>query len=310
LEPLIKVVEVSKKYDKFLALDQVSLTIPKGCIYGLLGPNGAGKTSLIRIITRITAADKGQVFFGSELLQPKHTTLMGYLPEERGLYRKMKVGEQLMYLSRLKGLSKFEVRKRLRYWVEKFEIKSWMHKQVEELSKGMQQKIQFIATVLHEPQLIILDEPFSGFDPVNANVIKNEILRLKELGCTIIFSTHRMESVEELCDYMALINQSKKVLEGEKEAIKKSFSTNTYAIFTQEIIEPTRLPLNGINITLEEYKQQGGLVKNLIKTDATNLNQLIHLLMPHYELHGVQEHIPSMDEIFIKLVGKEVSVAK
>jgi len=306
LDTLIKVIEVTKKYDKFTALDKVSLSIPKGSIYGLLGPNGAGKTSLIRIITRITAADSGSVLFNDEPLQPKHTTLMGYLPEERGLYRKMKVGEQLMYLSRLKGLSKEEVHQRLKYWIDRFEIKTWMHKQVEELSKGMQQKIQFIATVLHEPQLIILDEPFSGFDPVNANVIKNEILRLKELGCTIIFSTHRMESVEELCDNMALINRSKKVLEGEKEAIKSSFSTNTYAVFTEEEIDTSQLHFNGIDLELNQSIKQGKLVKNLIKSNAANLNDLINVLMPHYQIHGVQEHIPSMDEIFIQLVGRKM----
>ncbi len=306
MDTLIKVIEVTKKYDKFTALDKVSLSIPKGSIYGLLGPNGAGKTSLIRIITRITAADSGSVLFNDEPLQPKHTTLMGYLPEERGLYRKMKVGEQLMYLSRLKGLSKEEVHQRLKYWIDRFEIKTWMHKQVEELSKGMQQKIQFIATVLHEPQLIILDEPFSGFDPVNANVIKNEILRLKELGCTIIFSTHRMESVEELCDNMALINRSKKVLEGEKEAIKSSFSTNTYAVFTEEEIDTSQLHFNGIDLKLNQSIKQGKLVKNLIKSNAANLNDLINVLMPHYQIHGVQEHIPSMDEIFIQLVGRKM----
>ena len=306
MDTLIKVIEVTKKYDKFTALDKVSLSIPKGSIYGLLGPNGAGKTSLIRIITRITAADSGSVLFNDEPLQPKHTTLMGYLPEERGLYRKMKVGEQLMYLSRLKGLSKEEVHQRLKYWIDRFEIKTWMHKQVEELSKGMQQKIQFIATVLHEPQLIILDEPFSGFDPVNANVIKNEILRLKELGCTIIFSTHRMESVEELCDNMALINRSKKVLEGEKEAIKSSFSTNTYAVFTEEEIDTSQLHFNGIDLELNQSIKQGKLVKNLIKSNAANLNDLINVLMPHYQIHGVQEHIPSMDEIFIQLVGRKM----
>ena len=306
MDTLIKVTEVSKRYDKFLALDKVSLSIPKGSIYGLLGPNGAGKTSLIRIITRITAADSGEVLFNNEPLQPKHTTLMGYLPEERGLYRKMEVGEQLMYLSRLKGLSKHEVHQRLKYWIERFEIKTWMHKQVEELSKGMQQKIQFIATVLHEPELIILDEPFSGFDPVNANVIKKEILRLKELGSTIIFSTHRMESVEELCDYMALINQSKKVLEGEKDEIKSSFSTNTYAVFTEDIIDTSRLHLNGIELKLDQSYKQGKLTKNLIQANVASLHELIEILMPHYQIHGVQEHIPSMDEIFIQLVGKKM----
>lgn len=306
MEELVKVIEVSKRYDKFLALNNVSLTVPKGSIYGLLGPNGAGKTSLIRIITRITAADTGKVYFNGEPLSEKHTKLMGYLPEERGLYRKMKVGEQLMYLSRLKGLSKNEVNTRLKYWVEKFDIKSWMHKQVEELSKGMQQKVQFIATVLHEPELIILDEPFSGFDPVNANIIKGEILRLKENGCTIIFSTHRMESVEELCDYIALINRSSKVLEGEKDTIKASFSTNTYSVLSNKEIEPAHV-VNGTSLDLVKSVQRGKLVQTLLKANVADLNELISLLIPHYSLHEVKEHIPSMDEIFIDLVSNEKS---
>ncbi|MBT33706.1 MAG: ABC transporter ATP-binding protein [Thalassobius sp.] len=298
MEEIVKVENVVKKYDKHLALNDVSLSIPKGSIYGLLGPNGAGKTSLIRIITRITVADQGKVYFNNELLAPQHTSRMGYLPEERGLYRKMKVGEQLMYLSRLKGLSKHEVNRRLKYWVEKFEIKTWMHKQVEELSKGMQQKIQFIATVLHEPELLILDEPFSGFDPVNANVIKKEILRLKNKGCSVIFSTHRMESVEELCDNIALINNSKKVIEGTKEEIKASFSTNTFTVLTNKAIEP-----NGLGIEVIESAQAGNYVKNWIKSTDKNLNALIAGLVQDYEIHEVKEHIPSMDEIFIKMVG-------
>ena len=299
MEEIVKVENVSKRYDKHLALNNVSISIPKGCIYGLLGPNGAGKTSLIRIITRITVADEGAVYFNNELLAPHHTSRMGYLPEERGLYRKMKVGEQLMYLSRLKGMSKNEVNNRLKYWIEKFEIKSWLNKHVEELSKGMQQKVQFIATVLHEPELIILDEPFSGFDPVNANVIKNEILRLRENGSTIIFSTHRMESVEELCDSIALINHSKKVIEGNKEKIKASFSTNTYTVITDKAIES-----DGLGIEVLNSVKNGMFIKNWIKSTDKNLNALIAGLIPYYQIHEVKEHIPSMDEIFIKMVGK------
>src|SRR5690554_1014699 len=212
---ILKVENIIKAYANHLALNNVSLSVPKGSIFGLLGPNGAGKTTLIRIVNQITGPDSGKVYFNGQPLAPEHIGQIGYLPEERGLYKKMKVGEQALYLARLKGMSKHDAMVRLKHWFDKFEIGSWWHKKVEELSKGMAQKVQFITTVLHEPQLLILDEPFSGFDPINANLIKKEILELREKGATIILSTHNMGSVEEICDHIALINNSRKVLSGE-----------------------------------------------------------------------------------------------
>jgi len=225
---ILEVKHVTKQYATHKALNDVSLVVPKGSIFGLLGPNGAGKTSLIRIITQITQADKGEIFFDGELLKPEHIYQIGYLPEERGLYKKMEVGEQLLYFAQLKGLSRKEAMHKLKDWIERFEIKSWWGKKVEELSKGMQQKIQFIATVLHQPKLIILDEPFSGFDPINADLITQEILKLKQQGSSIIFSTHRMESVEQLCDDIALINKSEKVLDGSVKQVREQFRTHSF----------------------------------------------------------------------------------
>ena len=218
---VLEINSVSKSYSNHLALDDVSLAVPEGQIFGLLGPNGAGKTSLIRIINQITMPDKGTLLFNGQLLNSNHISQIGYLPEERGLYKKMKVGEQALYLAQLKGLSEKEAKKALKIWFERFEITPWWNKKVEELSKGMAQKIQFITTVLHQPKLLIFDEPFSGFDPINATLIKDEILRLKAKGTSIIFSTHRMESVEELCDHIALIDQSKKILDGPINQIKE-----------------------------------------------------------------------------------------
>lgn len=221
---------IEKKFANHLALDDVTIEVPEGCIYGLLGPNGAGKTTLIRIINQITAPDKGQVFINGEKLNSKHIEHIGYLPEERGLYKKMKVGEQALYLCRLKGMSKIDALKGLKYWFEKFEIESWWDKKVEELSKGMQQKIQFVITVLHKPSLLIFDEPFSGFDPINANILKEEILQLKKEGSTIIFSTHNMASVEEICDNIALIHKSKKILDGKIDVIRQTYASDIYEI--------------------------------------------------------------------------------
>ena len=225
---MLNVNNIVKQYATHLALDDVSLSVEQGKIFGLLGPNGAGKTSLIRIITQITAPDSGEVIFNGQRLNASHISQIGYLPEERGLYKKMEIGEQVMYLARLKGMSSAEATKRVRFWFEKLEMGSWWNKKVEDLSKGMQQKVQFVATVLHEPELIILDEPFSGFDPVNADIIKNEILELNKQGATFIFSTHRMESVEELCDSIALIHHSKKILDGSVADIKEKYRNNTY----------------------------------------------------------------------------------
>ena len=218
---------IVKRYASHTALNDVSIDIPRESVFGLLGPNGAGKTSFIRIINQITGPDSGELFFEGEKLEQKHVELIGYLPEERGLYKKMAVGEQALYLAQLKGMSSIDARKKLKYWFEKFEIAAWWNKKVEELSKGMQQKVQFIVTVLHEPKLLILDEPFSGFDPINANIIKNEILHLKKQGSTILFSTHNMGSVEELCDNIALIHKSKKILDGSVKDIRKQYKTNT-----------------------------------------------------------------------------------
>ena len=226
MSDILQIMHVSKRYSNHQALKDVSLSVPEKSVFGLLGPNGAGKTSLIRIINQITGPDSGEVFFKGEKLQQKHVERIGYLPEERGLYKKMTVGDQVLYLARLKGLSKQEAKKRLTLWFEKFEMQSWWKKKVEELSKGMQQKVQFIVTVIHEPELLILDEPFSGFDPINAQLIKNEILDLRKKGATVIFSTHNMGSVEELCDNIALINKSEKILDGTVKEIRKANRTN------------------------------------------------------------------------------------
>ncbi len=295
---------IVKRYQSHTALDKVSISVNDHTIFGLLGPNGAGKTSLIRIINQITAPDEGELFFKGQRLSPEHVSQIGYLPEERGLYKKMEVGEQCLYLARLKGLSRQEAAKRLKYWFEKFEIQSWWKKKIEELSKGMQQKVQFVVTVLHEPQLIILDEPFSGFDPINANLIKNEILELKQKGCTIILSTHNMGSVEELCDEIALINRSKKILEGNVATIKKQYHSNTFDItFEGNMIAFT----NSFGATAEliDHKKDGDLIAARITlAKGQKLNNVLHLLLPAVQLHSVKEILPSMNDIFIMKVNE------
>jgi len=297
--------EVVKRYDKHLALDGVSINVKKNSIFGLLGPNGAGKTSLIRIINQITGPDSGELFFNGERLHQQHIERIGYLPEERGLYKKMEVGEQALYLARLKGLSKQEATKRLKYWFEKFEITTWWNKKIEELSKGMQQKVQFIVTVLHEPELLILDEPFSGFDPINANLIKNEILELKQKGTSIIFSTHNMASVEELCDDIALINRSKKILEGSVKDIRKEYRTNTYRVeFTGNIIAFTNAIWTGCELIEKHTEGNTNIATVKLLYDATP-NQLLQAIMPHVMVNGLQEIIPSMNDIFIAKVSNE-----
>ncbi|SDL79360.1 ABC-2 type transport system ATP-binding protein [Catalinimonas alkaloidigena] len=295
---LLEIDRVSKYYAQHQALKEVSMNIPQGSIFGMLGPNGAGKTSLIRIITQITGADTGEIRFDGERLAPRHIEQIGYLPEERGLYKKMKVGEQLMYLAQLKGMSKRDAQAKLRFWFERFEIQDWWPKQVEDLSKGMQQKAQFIATVLHEPKLIILDEPFSGFDPINANLIKDEILRLRSLGSTIIFSTHRMESVEELCDYIALINKSEKVLEGPKKEIKHQYRTNTYEVVGQGVLGELPPDFEVLDVTGDEDHFEA----TIRAPHDRSANRLMAALLDRVELHVVQEKIPSMNEIFIRTV--------
>lgn len=292
---------IVKQYAEHRALDDVSLSVPQGCIFGLLGPNGAGKTSLIRIINQITAPDSGEVILGGERLNPSHIKRIGYLPEERGLYKKMKVGEQLLYLAQLKGLSEKQAMEKLKSWFIKFDIKAWWNKNVEDLSKGMQQKVQFVATVMHEPDLIILDEPFSGFDPINANLIKDEILELRDKGKTIIFSTHRMESVEELCDNIALINRSHKVLDGSKRAIKEQFKTHTYHVEYQGELDTLPTAFEVINTRPTD---DGFLRADIrIPPDAA-VNELIRYLLDRVAVRSFGENIPSMNDIFIQAVGE------
>jgi ABC-2 type transport system ATP-binding protein len=290
---------VTKRYTNHLALDQVSLTIPSQSIFGLLGPNGAGKTTLIRIINQIINSDSGEISIFGEPLQSKHIGTIGYLPEERGLYKKLKVGEQLVYLARLKGLDRKTAIEKSKAWVKKFEVTEWWNKKVEDLSKGMAQKVQFISTVMHEPRLIILDEPFSGFDPVNAQLITQEILELKEKGCTIIFSTHRMETVEDLCDYIALIDKSKKILEGSKKQVKETYRSNTYWV---EHRGSFRLSTSRYEL-VEQRSVEDTFFKSIVKVnDSTSPNQLIRDLTEVTEVHSFIEKIPTMSEIFISLV--------
>jgi ABC-2 type transport system ATP-binding protein len=291
--------DVTKRYTNHTALDNVSLTIPEKKIFGLLGPNGAGKTTFIRIINQIIAADSGQITIFGEPLQEKHIGSIGYLPEERGLYKKLKVGEQLVYLARLKGLSRKDATEKSKVWLRKFEISDWWNKKVEDLSKGMAQKVQFISTVMHEPKLIILDEPFSGFDPVNAQLITQEILELKEKGCTIIFSTHRMETVEDLCDHIALINKAKTILEGSKKQVKETYRKNTFVVDH----------VGTFNLTNEKYtvESQKNLEDNHYRsivrvTSNASSNDLIGTLTTVTEVHSFNEKIPTMSEIFITLV--------
>ena len=293
---------ITKRYAHHTALDQVTVTIPEQTIYGLLGPNGAGKTTLIRIINQIINADSGEITIFGQKLNPNHVGVIGYLPEERGLYKKLKVGEQLLYLAQLKGLSRSDALVRIKVWLQKFEITDWWNKKVEDLSKGMAQKVQFISTVMHEPRLIILDEPFSGFDPVNAQLITEEILELKKKGSTIIFSTHRMETVEDLCDHIALINKSKKILEGSKKQVKDKYKTNTFLIDHRGTFN-----LTGGHYTLERQDAaEDGLLKSTVKMNGTGSpNDLIRDLIQVTEVHSFQEKIPSMSEIFIGLVKGE-----
>lgn len=295
---------VVKRYADHLALDKVSIQVKEGSIFGLLGPNGAGKTTLIRIINQITAPDEGAVYFMNEHLKPAHAELIGYLPEERGLYKKMKVGEQALYLAQLKGLSKKEAIAQLKIWFEKFDLISWWNKKVEELSKGMQQKIQFIITILHKPKLLIFDEPFSGFDPINANLLKDEILNLKKNGATIIFSTHNMASVEELCDNIALINKSKKILDGSVKEIRSKYKTNLFAIQLAGNTELSAI-LND-NFKIDSIEKVDEICKANIKIIRNGSpNHLLQVLLPHYEIKAFHEILPSMNDIFITKVQED-----
>ncbi len=300
---MLEINNIVKQYSNHLALDNVSISIRQGSIFGLLGPNGAGKTTLIRIINQINAPDSGEIIFDGEKLQPKHIERIGYLPEERGLYKKMKIGEQMLYLAQLKGLKKNEANLRIRQWFEKLEIQSWWDKKVEDLSKGMQQKVQFVATVVHEPDLIILDEPFSGFDPVNAQIIQNEIVELNRKGSTIIYSTHRMESIETLCDDIALINKSKKILEGSVKEIKQSYRNQTYKI-SYSIFEDESQTINAIPfIDIIQHQIDNPYSEIIIKIDSNkSLNDILLLLIPKVKVHQIIEIIPSMHDIFIEKV--------
>lgn len=301
---MLEVRDVTKRYSAHLALDRVSFHVPKGQIFGLLGPNGAGKTTLIRIINRITAPDSGEVFFDGHLSRPEDVARIGYLPEERGLYKKMKVGDEALYLAQLKGLSAREARTRLQEWFERFDILSWWNRRVEELSKGMQQKLQFIITVVHRPDLLIFDEPFSGFDPVNAELLKQEILALKEQGHTIIFSTHNMASVEELCDHIALINHAEVVLSGRVRDVREQFKDNRYRVAIQRPAE--EVSLVDALFHVEEQAVEGDVCRLVLQKNPSVRNaELLSALASHYEILSFEEIIPSMHEIFIRTVSSE-----
>lgn len=292
---------ISKSFGSKVALNDFSLSIPKGTIYGLLGPNGAGKTTFIRIINQITMPDTGKVFLNGELLQPKHISKIGYMPEERGLYKNMKVGEQVVYLAQLKGLSHAEAIKKLKFWFDKLDIGDWWNKKLSELSKGMGQKIQFIVTVLHEPELLIFDEPFSGFDPVNANLIRDEIIELKDKGATIIFSTHRMESVEEMCDHVALINKSNKVLDGPIKEIRNQFKEGKFKV---ELELTNQLAMDSLSNSYEirDLKTQHGMTSFYVLSHDQNNNQLLNQLTQVGNVKEFAEEIPTMNDVFINAV--------
>lgn len=297
--------QITKTYANHVALDGVSISVEKQRIFGLLGPNGAGKTTLIRIINQITGPDTGSVTFMGEALKPEHVERIGYLPEERGLYKKMKVGEQCMYLARLKGLSRSEAKRRLMDWFRRFEIEAWWGKKIEELSKGMAQKIQFITTVMHEPDLLILDEPFSGFDPINVELIRQEILRLRDEGATIILSTHNMGSVEELCDDIALINNSRVLLQGKVDELRKEYRPGVYELeFNGNMIAFTNALWT--NFELLEKSSKGDDHKASIRLlNGASLNDLLNTILPHVALKGVTEVVPSMSDIFIQAVSTD-----
>ena len=298
--------DIVKRYAKHTALDGVSINVRRGRVFGLLGPNGAGKTTLIRIINRITMADSGSVTFDGHQLAADDIYNIGYLPEERGLYKKMKVGEQAIYLARLKGLDRRTAVERLRRWFDKFDINPWWYKKVEGLSKGMQQKVQFVTTVLHEPQLLIFDEPFSGFDPVNTELLKREILALKEKGHTIVFSTHNMSSVEEICDDFALINHSRVVLDGTVADVRRQFRTGIYDLSTSS--DHILTPFNGVEV-LSSSKREHSTQYRLRKTDDSMTNsQLLTHIASQVEIESFQEQIPSMNEIFLKVVDNNTNV--
>jgi len=311
MNSLLRVENVVKVYGNYRALNKVSIDVPKESIFGLLGPNGAGKTTLIRIINQITGPDEGQVYLDGEKLKPSHIASIGYLPEERGLYKNMKVGEQAIYLAQLKGLSKEDAKAKLKMWFDKFEIGSWWGKKVQELSKGMAQKVQFVVTVLHEPKLLIFDEPFSGFDPINANLIRDEILALRDKGATIIFSTHRMESVEEVCDHIALINKANKILEGNLNAIKKQFKTNTYEVgLVADDLETLKSEISAkFEVQPAEFKSLNHDLKLNIKlSEKESSNDLLNYLSAKASINHFVELVPSANDIFIQAINNNTHV--
>ena len=305
---LLCVEHVTKRQATHTALHDVSLAIPRGAVYGWRGPNGAGKTTLIRIINRITAPDEGRVLLGGRCLAPEDVRRIGYLPEERGLYKKMKVGAQALYFAQLKGLSKREATLRLKRWFEKFGIAGWWDKKVEELSKGMAQKVQFIVTVLHEPELLIFDEPFSGFDPVNANLLKNEILALRDAGATIVFSTHNMSSVEEICDHITLIDRSRNVLSGPVDEVRRRHGGNVFRIdFAGDLSALDLQALERVARVVAEPRPEGRvLTMRLQLPSADSVRSALSLLNERVEIRGFEEIIPSMNDIFIRAVGGEL----
>ena len=305
MSTLLEATNISKNFGEFQALSDVSIQVPKHSVFGLLGPNGAGKTTLIRIINQITMPDVGHVILDGEPLKPEHVQYIGYLPEERGLYKSMKVGEQALYLAQLKGLSYRQATQRLNHWFEKFEISHWWDKKIEELSKGMAQKIQFIVTVLHQPKLLIFDEPFSGFDPINANLIKDEILQLRDEGATVIFSTHRMESVEELCDHIALIHQSKKILDGNLIDIKRKHKTNTFEVglSSNNLRDLERQISARFDISPADFRSLENDLKLNIKLKASETpNDLLTFLNANAYVNHFVELIPNANDIFIQTV--------
>ena len=293
---LLSAENVVKKYGDYTALDNANISVPKSSIYGLLGPNGAGKTTLMRIINQITAPDSGNVLFEGKNLNKKHIKEIGYLPEERGLYKKMKVGEQALYLAQLKGMSYNEAIQKLRIWFERLEISSWWNKKVEELSKGMAQKIQFVVTVIHQPKLLIFDEPFSGFDPINASIIRDEIINLKNNGTTIIFSTHRMESVEEICDHIALINNSKTILEGPIEKIKNDFKDDSYEIILDTNHLTTSDSFNIVSNIENKF--------NIKINESSEIRDILNFINKNHNIISFKKNLATIEDIFIKSVGK------
>jgi len=297
--------DIVKRYSSQVALDHVSMSISEGTIYGLLGPNGAGKTTLLRIINQITAPDEGELFFRGRKLASGDIVHIGYLPEERGLYKKMQVGEQAIYLARLKGMTKHDALAKLKYWFEKFEIQAWWNKKVEELSKGMQQKVQFIVTILHEPAFLIFDEPFSGFDPINTNLLKNEVLGLKKQGATILFSTHDMGSVEELCDNITLINKAKTILEGGVHDIRMQYKSNLFEVGLKGNPDGIMPLMNGDFELVDHSESRTGSVLRIRAKKDFSGNEILRRILPLAEVTSFNEVIPSMNEVFIHVVESQ-----